>query len=90
MRSWARIDGVVGAFRRHNVVAPDLALNAPRSRADRATIVSRSWFFVKHDPSSDGDLTVDRDPASDEDRAFQIAPRVATVSQSHDGEMTVR
>ena len=71
-------------------MAPNLALNASRSHADRATIACRSWFFVRHDLPSDGDLTVDRDGASDEDRALQKAPRVSTVSQSRDGEMTVR
>ena len=70
-------------------MAPDLALNVPQSRADRAAMACRSWFFVRYDPPFDGDLTVDRDRASDEDRALQNAPRVATVSQSRDGELTV-
>ena len=61
----------------------------PQSPRDRAMIACRSWFFVRYDPPSDGDLTVDRDRGSDEDRALQKAPRVAIVRQSRDGEMTV-
>ena len=68
----------------------ECATIARRLGHDRRAIGPRSWFFVRQDPPSDGDLTVDRDGASDEDRALQKAPRVSTVSQSHDGEMTVR
>ena len=55
MLSWERFDGVVGAIPLGGFVAPDLALNAPRSCADQATIARRSLFFVRRDPLSDGD-----------------------------------
>ena len=44
MRSWKRFDGVVGAVSFGGVVAPELALNEPRSRDDRATIARQSGY----------------------------------------------
>ena len=48
--------------------------------AECATIACRSWFFVRYDPPSDGDLTVDCDRASDEDWVLQKAPCVAHLA----------
>ena len=55
MGSWERFDGVVGAISLGGVVAPELALNEPRSRDDRATIARRLWFFAKERQPFDGD-----------------------------------
>ena len=79
LRSWERIDGVVGAVSLGGVVAPDFALNEPRSRDNQATIARRSWFFIRLDPPSDGDLMVAHNRASDEDRMLQKPPLASPV-----------
>ena len=45
MRSWKRIDGVVGAVSHGNVVALELALNEPRSRNYEAMIARGSGHY---------------------------------------------
>ena len=49
-----------------------LALNAPRSCDDRATIARRSWFFVRRDPPSDLQMLI---------WTVQMCPRDAPRSQ---------
>ena len=57
-------------------MAPNFALNEPRSRDDRTTIARQSWFLVFLTPPSDEDPVVAHDRASDEDLTLQKPPHV--------------
>ena len=57
-------------------MAPDFAMNEPRSCDDRATIARRSWFLVFLTLPFDEDPVVTPDRASDEDLTLQKPPRV--------------
>ena len=57
-------------------MAPDFALNEPRSRDHWATIARRSWFLVFRTPPSDENPVVAHDRASNEDLMLQKPPYV--------------
>ena len=62
-------------------MAPDFAMNEPRSRDDRATIVRRSWFLVFLSPSSDEDRVVAHDRTSDEDLTLYPSPGEPSIGR---------